>query len=289
MNEFDGTPTGVDSGPSYPWDGEPVIMGVINSSPESFYADGIQETVDVAVSEARDMIDAGAEIIDIGGEGNSPAAKPLTAEEETARVVPYIERLAELDAMISVDTWKATVAEAALEAGADIVNDVSGFEDEEMLSVIERYGAPVVIMHGTDVIVSETQDVEYDDLMAEIRTYLVDRIRAARDVGIPRENIIIDPGIGFGKSIEQSIDVIARLEELRSLGYPILLGHSRKLTFEHVRGDPEDCLPATIAFTALGVERGANIVRVHDVPENLEALRAGNVMREQAVRRSAND
>lgn len=257
-----------------PWEDGPVVMGILNSSPESFYADGIQDAVDEAVAEAERMVADGAEVIDIGGESNGPGSDPIDADEEIRRLVPYVEELSKRDVPISVDTWKAEVAEATLEAGADIINDVSGLEDPEMASVVAEYNVPIVLMHSAGVFVDEDREISYDDVANEVASELTDLVERAREVGIPDEHIVVDPGISFGKRHDESVELVARLEALRDLGYPLLVGHSRKIAFEVEDATPEDCLPATLALTTAAVERGATIVRVHDVPENVEAVAA---------------
>jgi len=263
-----------------PWEGGPVIMGILNSSPESFYAEGIQDAIDEAVEEAERMVADGADIIDIGGESNSPGADPIDADEEIRRLVPYVEELAELDVPISVDTWKAEVAEATLDAGADIINDVSGLEDPEMASVVVKYDVPIVLMHSVSIIVDEDREIAYDDVVGDVANDLSDLIESAQEAGIPSEHIVIDPGISFGKRHDASVELVARLDELRDLGYPVLVGHSRKIAFRIEDATPKDCLPATLALTTAAVERGAGVVRVHDVPENVEAVAAAEELDE---------
>lgn len=275
-----GRRTATDGGVPFdrPWEDGPVVMGILNSSPESFYEDGIQDAVDAAVAEAERMIADGAEIIDVGGESNGPDADPIDADEEIRRLVPYVERLAELDVPISVDTWKAEVAEAALDAGADIINDVSGLEDPEMASVVVERDVPIVLMHSVGVIVDEDREMSSDDVVTRVGRDLSELVDRAREAGVPPEHVVVDPGVSFGKRHEKNVELVARLDELRSLGYPVLVGHSRKIAFEIEDATPEDCLPATLALTTAAVERGADVVRVHDVAENVEAVAAAKAM-----------
>ncbi|WP_226010747.1 dihydropteroate synthase [Halomicrobium salinisoli] len=268
-----------DSDGKYPWNDGTAVMGILNTSIESFYEDAIYEEVTDAVREAEEMVEAGAEIIDIGGESNRPGADPISVEEEKRRIVPLIEEIADLDALVSVDTWKAEVAEAALEAGADIINDVSGLDSPEMRHVVASYDVPIVLMHSINPLVDPDSEVSYDDVVEDKVSDLRGTIRKAERAGIDSDNIIIDPGLGFGTTNKQDFDMVRRLEEFRSLGYPVLVGHSRKSMFEYIDTDLDERLPATAGLTTAAVERGADIIRVHDVPENIEAVKVGELMR----------
>ena len=239
------------------------VMGILNVTPDSFSDGGSYPDVESAVSKALDMAGEGADIIDIGGESTRPGYAPVASEEEIRRVIPVIRRLkAELDIPVSIDTMKAATAEAALQAGADIVNDIWGLQrDREMARVAAKYDAGVIIMHNKDESV-------YDDIMADILKFLRDSVKIAENAGIPGPNIAVDPGIGFGKNLAQNFEVMRNLEQLRFLGLPILLGTSRKSMIGRVLGLPvEERLEGTAATITLGIAKGADIVRVHDVKE----------------------
>jgi dihydropteroate synthase len=264
-----------DSGLEQPWDDSTAVMGILNITPDSFHDGGEYDAVDDAVSRAEAMVEAGVDILDVGGESTRPGADVIPAQAEIDRVVPVIERLADLDAAVAVDTRKAPVARAALDAGADILNDVSGLEDPEMRLVAADYDVPVVVMHSIETPVDPDTDIDYDDVVEDCIGQLTERVLLAEKAGLDREQIIVDPGLGFGKSATESFELLGRIDEFESLGCPILVGHSHKSLFELVGGDTGDCLDATIAGTTLAAERGADIVRVHDVPE---AVRAVNVV-----------
>ncbi len=258
----------------YPWDDGTAVMGILNVTPDSFYDGGRYEATDDAIARAEVLIEAGADIVDVGGESTRPGADPVPAEEEIERVVPVIEALSESDVAVSVDTRKAAVARAALAAGADILNDVSGLEDPEMRIVAAEHDIPVVVMHSIDTPVDPEADIEYDDVVRDTIDALTERILLAEKAGLDRSQVIVDPGIGFGKSASESFELLDRLSEFRSLGCPVLIGHSRKSMFEPIEeSGAEKRLAATVAATALAVERGADIVRVHDVAENVAAVR----------------
>jgi dihydropteroate synthase len=256
----------------YPWDDGTAVMGILNITPDSFHDGGEYNAVDDAVARAERMVEDGADILDIGGESTRPGADPVPVAEEIDRVVPVIEALADVDVAISVDTRKAAVARAALDAGADILNDVSGLADPEMRLVAAEYDVPVVVMHSIETPVDPDSDIHYDDVVQDVIDQLTERVLLAEKAGLDREQILVDPGIGFGKSAAESFELLDRLGEFRALGCPILVGHSHKSLFGLVGEDPGDCLEATIAGTALAAERGADVVRVHDVAENAAAV-----------------
>ena len=256
----------------YPWADRPAVMGILNATPDSFHDGGTYETTERAVAGAEKMIDAGAEIIDIGGESTRPGADPVDSDTERDRVVPVVEALADRDVMISIDTRKASVAKAALDAGADMLNDVSGLEDPEMRFVAASYDAPLVVMHSIETPVVPDRDTEYDDVVDDVIEELRERVLLAEKAGLDRDQIIVDPGLGFGKSAAESFEVLGRAGELRGLGCPIMIGHSHKSMFDSLEGVDEDRTAATVAGTTIAVEAGADIVRVHDVPESVAAL-----------------
>jgi dihydropteroate synthase len=258
---------------AYPWTDRPSVMGILNVTPDSFHDGGEYFDESAAVEQAEAMIDAGADVIDVGGESTRPGADPVPVEEEIGRVRPVIEALADLDVLVSIDTRKAAVGRAALEAGADILNDVTGLEDPEMRFLAAEFDVPVIVMHSIDAPVVPGKTVTYDDVVSDVIDELAERVALAERAGLDREQVIVDPGLGFGKSNVENFTLLDRLPEFRSLGCPILLGHSHKSMFGHVGQGAGERLPATIAATALAVDRGADIVRVHDVPENVAAVR----------------
>lgn len=247
----------------------PRIMGILNVTPDSFSDGGRFQTSQAALEQARRMVAEGADLIDVGGESTRPGSRPVSAEEEMARVVPVIERLrCELSVPVSIDTTKAVVARAALQAGASFVNDISGLLfDPEMVSVVAETGAGLFLMHTRGHPEVMQAHTAYDDLLGEVKTYLQKGIDLARAFGIPADHIAIDPGIGFGKSLDGNLELLRRLPELHPLGYPILLGTSRKSFIGTVlqRSDPTQRLYGTLATVALGVAAGVRIFRVHDV------------------------
>jgi dihydropteroate synthase len=257
----------------YPWEDGTAVMGVLNVTPDSFHDGGEYEAVEDAVARAEEMVDAGADVVDVGGESTRPGADPVPLEEELDRVVPVVERIADLDALISVDTRKAEVGRRALEAGADVLNDVTGLEDPEMRFVAAEHGAPLVVMHSVNAPVDPDQDVRYDDVVDDVLDELTERVLLAEKAGLPREKIIVDPGLGFGKTAAENFDLLDRTDEFHALGCPVLIGHSHKSMFDRVDRYPDDGGYATVAGTALAADRGADVVRVHDVEENVAAVR----------------
>jgi dihydropteroate synthase len=264
------------------WGERTYLMGILNVTGDSFSGDGLLEGgdadfVQVALEQARRFVDAGADILDVGGESTRPGAQPLEAEEELGRVMPVLHALkAEFDVLISIDTYKAQVADAALEAGAHLVNDVWGLRaDPDMAAVVARQRAPVILMHNRsswahaqikERLGGRYVGIEYQDLIADIRRELLESVELAHVAGVPDDAIILDPGIGFGKTVEQNLELIDRLDEIRDLGYPLLLGASRKSFIGYTLGLPPDQrLEGTAAAFAVGIARGADIVRVHDV------------------------
>lgn len=239
------------------------IMGILNMTPDSFSDGGKYNTLEKGIERALQMIEEGADIIDVGGESTRPGYTPVDEEEEIRRVIPVIERLSKIsDVIISVDTMKANVALRALEAGAHMVNDVWGLQrDPKMAEVVAKYKAGVVMMHNSNV-------AEYDDVVKSIIDFLKKSIEIAEKAGIERNQMIVDPGIGFGKTLEHNLEVMNRLEELKVLGLPVLLGTSRKSMIGKVLNvDVEDRLEGTAATVAVGIVKGVDIIRVHDVKE----------------------
>ena len=260
-------------GHGYPWEGRTAVMGILNVTPDSFHDGGQYEAHEDAIDRAKRMVEAGVDIIDIGGESTRPGADEVSNDEEIERIVPVIEAIRDLDAMISVDTRKAAVGRAALEAGADILNDVSGLEDPEMRFVAAEHDAPLVVMHSLDAPVVPEHTVEYDDVVEDVIGELEERVLLAQKAGLDRSKIIVDPGLGFGKDPAESFELLGRAGELHALDCPVLIGHSHKSMFDRIPAD-EDRTAATVAGTTIAAERGADIVRVHDVEENVAAVRA---------------
>ena len=262
----------------YPWEDGTAVMGVLNVTPDSFHDGGVHEALDDAVAGVQRMVAAGVDIIDVGGESTRPGADPVPVSEEIDRVVPVVEAVSDVSGvgdgpvMISVDTRKPEVAEAALDAGADIINDVTGLTDPRMRQLIADRDVPTVIMHSIDAPVVPDRDVEYDDVVEDIIRELSEQVLSAEKAGISRENVIVDPGIGFGKDATESFELLGRLDEFDALGCPIMLGHSHKSLFGALGREDGDRLSSTVAATALAADRGANIVRVHDVDENVAAI-----------------
>lgn len=243
------------------WGERTFIMGVLNLTPDSFSGDGLVSDTDAALALAKRLVDEGADIIDVGGESTRPESSPVSEDEELSRVIPVIEKLAgEISVPISIDTYKPEVARRALEAGARIINDIWGLRQSPHLAQIAaEWGAPLVI-------VANQRGITYSEIIPEVISSLRQGIELAKDAGVVWENIIIDPGIGFGKTLEGNLELMRRLSELRILGRPILLGTSRKSMIGLVLNLPADQrLEGTAATIALGIAGGADIVRVHDV------------------------
>ena len=251
------------------------IMGILNVTPDSFSDGGNYTDIEIAVKHAKEMIEDGADMIDIGGESTRPGHKFVSSEEEIKRIVPVIKVLKkEVNVPLSIDTYKADVAEEALKLGVDMVNDVWGLTyDENMANVVAEYDASVCIMHNQE-------GTEYKkDIMESIKEFLQGSIDKALKAGVKKEKIVLDPGIGFGKTFEQNVEVLRRLKELEELGYPILLGTSRKSVLGNiVGGEPKERVEATVATTVLGIRDGVDIVRVHDVKENTQAAKVADKM-----------
>lgn len=248
-----------------------LVMGILNVTPDSFSDGGKYNNLPEAIKHAQELIEAGADIIDIGGETTKPGCDPLSVEEEIKRIVPLISELADkIDVPISVDTYKAAAAEAALDNGALIINDISAASfDSDMPQLIAQRHCPTVIMHIKGTPKSMQVNPIYEDLIGEVYSFLNERIKALADAGADEKMLIIDPGFGFGKTAENNLELIRRLKEFKSLGLPILMGTSRKSTIGKILGDvpPTARIFGTAATVALSVANGANIVRVHDVKE----------------------
>ncbi len=263
----------------------PAIMGILNVTPDSFSDGGRFDRLESGLQQARQMISEGADFIDIGGESTRPGAPEIKAAIEKQRVLPIIKALkSESDIPISIDTRKAEVAAAAIEAGADIVNDVSGLRhDKSMWNTLSRSEAGVIIMHMRGTPMNMQQLTDYDDLIGEIKAYFMESLAASEQHGIDKERIILDPGIGFSKTAEHNLDIIARLPEFFELGRPLLLGPSRKSFIGRIlrREKPEERIWGTAGAAAAAVLRGAGIIRVHDVGAIRDAILVAAAVRER--------
>jgi dihydropteroate synthase len=253
------------------WAQRPLVMGILNVTPDSFSDGGRFRARDTAIAQAVKMAQEGADIIDIGGESTRPNASPVSAQEELDRVLPVLEAVLQQTGLpVSIDTWKGAVAAAALATGAVIVNDVWGFQrDETIATITAKAGAPAILMHNRDSIDPEL------DIMADAQAFLRCSVALALEAGVAAEHVFVDPGIGFGKTVAQNLTMVARLAELKQLGYPVLLGVSRKSMIGHVTGEtvPDNRLAGTLATNVFGAIQGAAILRVHDVKPHIEALK----------------
>lgn len=273
---------------TFTWGSRTYVMGIINITPDSFSGDGLvvwdePKTVDqslvtdAALEIAKEMAAKGADILDIGGESTRPGADPIEIEQELERVIPVIRAISmQTDAILSIDTYKAQVAVAAIEAGARIVNDVWGLRaDPDLASVVAEYQVPVILMHNRsswahtsikERLGGRYVGVPYVNLIEDIKNELLECVAIAHAAGISTEKIILDPGIGFGKTVEQNLELLNRLDEIQELGFPILLGPSRKSFIGYTLDlPPEERIEGTAAAVAVGITRGVDIVRVHDV------------------------
>jgi dihydropteroate synthase len=249
----------------------PSVMGVINVTPDSFSDGGVHFDPDRAASAARRMRDEGASIVDVGGESTRPGSDGVSLDEELRRVVPVLERL-DGDVPVSIDTAKAEVARRALALGAELVNDVTALRsDPDLAGVVADGGAYLCLMHMQGEPRTMQRDPRYDDVVSEVASFLDERLRVAIAAGIPEDRICLDPGIGFGKTVEHNLELIRRLDVLTALGRPILIGISRKSTLRALTGS-DDLLAASVAAAVTAFERGATVLRVHDVKPHVDAL-----------------
>jgi dihydropteroate synthase len=250
------------------------LMGVVNVTPDSFSDGGLYLDPEAAIAHGRDLVAAGAEILDVGGESTRPGADPVEAEEELRRVVPVIQGLSDCGCELSVDTSKAPVAAAALDAGATIVNDVTALRgDPGMAALCGERGATVVLMHMLGEPRTMQDDPRYDDVVAKVKDFLAERLKAAVVAGVAEERVWLDPGIGFGKTPAHNMELLRRLGELRELGRPLVIGPSRKSFIGQVDGSGAgERLGGTIASSVLAAAEGAAVLRVHDVAEVGQAL-----------------
>jgi dihydropteroate synthase len=250
-------------------------MGVLNVTPDSFSDGGEWFSFQDAVAHGRELAEQGAAILDVGGESTRPGAEPVSEDEELRRVVPVIEALVGA-AQLSIDTSKLAVARAALDAGATYVNDVTAFRAApEMASLVAERGVECCLMHMLGEPRTMQHDPRYDDVVDDIKAFLSERVAFAVGEGIAEERIAVDPGIGFGKTVEHNLELLRRLDEIAALGFEVVIGTSRKSFLGKLTGrdDPHDRVAATLATTVLALERGATVFRVHDVPETADALK----------------
>jgi dihydropteroate synthase len=254
---------------------DPLVMGIVNVTPDSFSDGGLFLDSAAAVAHGRELLAEGADILDIGGESTRPGAKSVTEDEELTRVMPVIEALVETGATISIDTTKATVARPALEAGATIVNDVAAFRfDPDIAAVTADAGATCVLMHMLGEPRTMQDDPRYDEVVSDVKAFLEERLAYAVGEGIPEERIWLDPGIGFGKTLEHNLELIARLDEIVAIGRPVVFGASRKSFLGKLTGRlVDERLAGSIAANIIAHDRGARVFRVHDVAPTVDALK----------------
>lgn len=265
---------------TFAWGTRTYVMGILNITPDSFSGDGLavgQNAVSTALAQGRRFAATGADILDVGGESTRPGAAPVTATDEMARVIPVIEALAaEVDIPISIDSYKAEIAAAALDAGAHLVNDVWGLHaDSHLAALVAERKVPIILMHNRsnpanadlrERLGGRYVGVEYADLIGDVKRELMESVDIANKAGVPDEHIILDPGVGFGKTVEQNLELLNRSGEIRELGYPLLVGPSRKSFIGYTLDLPPDQrVEGTAAAVAIAIARGADIVRVHDV------------------------
>lgn len=266
-----------------PTDERPVVMGIVNVTPDSFSDGGDHDTPAAAIAHAHALVEQGADLVDVGGESTRPGADAVDEETELARVLPVIESLAGDGLIVSVDTTKAAVARAAVRAGAALVNDVSaGALDDELLSTVGELEVPYVLMHMRGTPRTMQRDPQYDDVVGEVFGFLARGIERCAVAGIARDAIVVDPGIGFGKSTDHNLSLLSAVRQFTSLGRPVLVGASRKRFLGEVTvvDEPTDRVVPSATAAALAVRDGASIVRVHDVAETVQAVRAAAAVRD---------
>ena len=259
------------------WQGA-ALMGILNVTPDSFSDGGEFVRIEAALAQAKGMLEAGAFILDIGGESTRPGAEPVSAEEELDRVLPVIRALRETDALISVDTYKPEVALAAIRAGANLVNDVSGLRDAAMVAVCAEAGVPAVVMHMQGNPQTMQRDPYYKNVSEEVFAYLMERAKRALDAGVP--SVVLDPGIGFGKTLAHNLELARHLDALTACPHPVLLGASRKGSIGQLTGVKDAALrdPGSVAFHLFAAARGAALLRVHNVAAHAQALKVWDAL-----------
>ncbi|CAH8224307.1 dihydropteroate synthase [Vibrio aestuarianus] len=253
----------------------PHVMGILNITPDSFSDGGKFNSLELAIERAEKMIAAGVSIIDIGGESTRPGAPEVTLEDELQRVIPIIEAIrSKHNVWISIDTSKAEVMRQAVNAGADLINDVRALQEPGALEVAAQAGVPICLMHMQGQPRTMQASPCYQDVLTDVKAFLQERVTACENVGIAREQIILDPGFGFGKTLEHNYHLLAHLEAFHQLGFPILAGMSRKsMIFKLLEKEPADCMVASVTCATVAAMKGAQIIRVHDVDETLEAMK----------------
>ncbi|MFA0714792.1 dihydropteroate synthase [Vibrio splendidus] len=258
----------------------PHVMGILNVTPDSFSDGGKFNSLDNALLQAERMIQAGVSIIDIGGESTRPGAPDVSLEEELARVIPAIKAIrTKFDVWISIDTSKAEVMRQAVEAGADLINDVRALQEPGALQAAAEANVPVCLMHMKGQPRTMQASPVYDDVLMDVEAFLQERVEACDAVGISKEQLILDPGFGFGKTIEHNYHLLAHLEKFHTLGLPVLAGMSRKsMIFKLLDKAPADCMVASVTCATIAAMKGAQIIRVHDVEDTLEAMKIIEVM-----------
>ena len=257
------------------------VMGILNVTPDSFFDGGKYKTVETAVKRAIEMVEQGAKIIDVGGESTRPGSEDISIEEELDRVIPVIEAIRDqCDVNISIDTKKVEVAKKAIEAGAGMVNDVTGLINPNMVKLVSECGVYVVIMHMQGTPVDMQNKPQYDNVVNEIKNWLNERVKNAINNGIKKDKILIDPGIGFGKTLEHNLEILKRMNEFIGIAEGIVVGASRKSFIEHLTGaKPEERLGGSLSAAVVSALSGVNIVRVHDVKESKQAIDLVNSIR----------
>ncbi|GKT12215.1 MAG: dihydropteroate synthase [Thiomicrorhabdus sp.] len=256
--------------------GGTLVMGILNVTPDSFYDGGCFNHKSALEERVISMIDAGVDIIDIGGESTRPGAQLVTLDEELSRVMPVIEWITEqFDVAVSIDTYKTEVMRAAIDAGVSLINDVNALQSCGAVEVAAESGVAVCLMHKQGEFASMQEDPVYTDVLSEVTSFLLERVKACEDAGILSKNIILDPGFGFGKTLEHNVDLFRNLEQITVLKYPVLVGVSRKRMIAELLGGalPDNRLVGSVTSAVLAALKGASIVRVHDVKETVDALR----------------
>ena len=258
------------------------VMGILNVTPDSFSDGGRYNTVEVALARAREMVADGAAFIDVGGESTRPGATPVSVEEELERVCPVVEAIArDLDVVVSVDTSSPQVMAEGVKLGAGMINDVRALQRDGAPEVVANAGVPVCVMHIQGEPDTMQDDPRYRNVRREVSSFLTERMRVIEKAGVRPDNIILDPGFGFGKSPQHNLQLLASLEQLQLLGHPILVGMSRKSMLGHITGrDVSERLPASLAAATISAMKGASIIRVHDVRETVDAVKVVTAMEE---------
>ena len=264
------------------WGDRSYVMGILNVTPDSFSDGGQFNSVDSALNQVTKMVASGVDIIDIGGQSTRPGAAQISLEEELNRTIPVIQAIRQqFDTVLSIDTTRAAVAKRAIAAGADIVNDISGATfDEEMLFAVKALDVPIILMHIRGTPETMQSMTNYEDLISDLIAFFTDRIAAAKDLGIKDSQIILDPGIGFAKTAMQNYDLLRELQQFREMGYPLLVGPSRKSFIGHIleKSQPSERVWGTAAACAGAIAFGADILRVHDVPEMIDVCKISDAI-----------